>query len=253
MKRRLSVILPTYNEAENIKALVEDVKVAVEDIYEVIVVDDNSPDGTARIVQEMIETGRYPFLKLERRLQNPGLTNSIQRGIDLAKGDAVGWMDCDFSMPPKYLPVLLSLVNADYDVAVGSRFVLGGNWIGEKRDAADTLMGVILSRLMNFFVQICLDHRFKDYTSGFVVARREIFDKIRLKGDYGEYFIDFIYRALKMKYRVVEIPYVWRPRRAGHSKTGARLGDYCKRGVKYVKTTLCLLFYRNPNGPNKAL
>ena len=241
MKNKLSVILPTYNEVENIQPLIETIAGVLEDIHEIIVVDDNSPDGTATVVENMIRTGKHPFLKLERRTKDRGLTKSISRGIELSTGDVVGWMDCDFSMPPKYLPVLLALINADYDIAVGSRFLLGGKWKAEK-DPEDTFSGVALSRLMNLFIQVLLDHRFRDYTSGFVVARKKVFDRIRLRGDYGEYFIDFIYRCLKSGYHVVEVPYVWRPRRAGYSKTGLNLKDYCTRGWKYIATTLRLLF-----------
>ena len=244
MKRRLSVILPTYNEAENIMPLIDAIAAALRNVHEVIVVDDDSPDGTADMVKKAISTGKYPFLRLERRLKDRGLTNSIWRGIELATGDTVGWMDCDFSMSPKYLPVLLSLVNADYDVAVGSRFVLGGRWKAKRKDPEDTIVGIVLSRILNLAIQICLDRRFKDYTSGFVVARKDIFNKIKLCGDYGEYFIDFIYRALKLDYRVVEVPYVWRRRRAGYSKTGLNLKDYFRRGWKYIATTLRLILTR---------
>ena len=245
MKNRLSVILPTYNEAENIEPLINAIKDAMEDVYEVIVVDDDSPDKTWKVVENMIRSGGYPFLRLEKRLKDHGLTKSIWRGIELATGDVVGWMDCDFSMSPKYLPVLLSLINADYDVAVCSRFLLGGRWRTEKKDPGDSIIGVVLSRLLNLFIQICLDHRFRDYTSGFVVAQKEIFNKIKLRGDYGEYFIDFIYRALKLNYHVVEVPYVWRPRAAGNSKTATNLGDYFRRGWKYITTTLRLLISRD--------
>ena len=245
MKKNLSVILPTYNEVENIGPLIDAIIGALEkDLHEIIVVDDNSPDLTWRIVEDMIKTGKYPSLRLERRLKDRGLTNSICRGIELAKGDAVAWMDCDFSLPPKYLPVLLSLINADYDIAVGSRFVLGGRWKTERREPEDTIVGVVLSRILNLVIQICLDHRFKDYTSGFVVARKDVFNKIKLRGDYGEYFIDFIYSSLKLNYRVVEVPYVWRRRRAGHSKTALNLKDYFRRGWKYLATTLRLILTR---------
>lgn len=245
MKNNLSVILPTYNEAENIGPLIDAIAGALdENLYEIIVVDDDSPDLTWKVIEDMIRTGKYPFLKFERRLKDHGLTKSISRGIELATGSVVGWMDCDFSMPPKYFPVLLSLINADYDVAVGSRFVLGGNWRGEVKDPADTFLGVVLSRLMNLFIQICLDHRFKDYTSGFVVARKGVFDRIKLRGDYGEYFIDFIYRAMKLNYHVVEIPYRWIPRAAGYSKTGTTLMDYIRRGRNYVVMVIRLLTLR---------
>ncbi|MFH1479041.1 MAG: glycosyltransferase [Candidatus Omnitrophota bacterium] len=243
MKNRLSMILPTYDEVENIKPLIDAIAEAVEGIHEIIVVDDDSPDGTSNIVENMIKEGKYPFLRLEKRLSDHGLTKSIARGIELSTGDVVGWMDCDFSMPPKYLPVLSSLIEAGYDVAVGSRFLLGGKW----RDSLDTATGALMSRILNFFIQICLDHRFRDYTSGFIVARKEVFDKIKLKGDYGEYFIDLIYRALKLKYNVVEVPYVWRPRQKGKSKTGARLADYFSRGWKYITTTIRLSMLRSFN------
>lgn len=244
MKNRLSVILPTYNEAENIRPLIDALKASLNEVHEIIVVDDSSPDGTADIVADMAASGSYPFLRLERRISDHGLTNSIQRGIDLATGDAIGWMDCDFSMSPDFMPVLLALINADYDVAVGSRFILGGIWRNPKEEKNELFLSVALSRLMNFFIQICLDHKFKDYTSGFVVARRQIFDRISLKGDYGEYFIDFLYRALKLKYNVVEVPYIWRKRRSGKSKTGSTLKDYTRRGWKYIATTLRLVFTR---------
>ena len=249
MKKNLSVILPTYDEADNIRALIDAIiEVLDEDLHEIIVVDDDSPDFTWQIVDDMIKSGRYPFLRLERRLKDRGLTKSIWRGIELANGDVVAWMDCDFSMSPKYLPVLLALISAGYDVAVGSRFLLGGNWTGEAKDPENTFLAVSLSRLMNIFIQVCLDHRFKDYTSGFVVAKKEVFDKIKLRGDYGEYFIDFIYRALKLNYHVVEVPYRWIPRIDGYSKTGSTLREYFRRGWKYIATTLRLIISRDYYG-----
>ncbi len=241
-KLRLSIILPTYNESGNIKSLVESIKKHVEDIHEIIVVDDDSPDGTADIIDALIKSGSYSFLKLIRRKTDRGLTKSIKAGISLATGDIVGWMDCDFSMPPKYLPVLTALINADYDIAVGSRFVLGGRWRTKTKDPQESLMGVFLSRVMNMFIQVLLDHRFRDYTSGFVVARRTVFDKIELRGDYGEYFIDLIFRALKHGFEVVEIPYKWVARNQGTSKTGSNLLDYLKKGWKYIATTIRLRF-----------
>lgn len=241
MNRKLTMILPTYNEALNIRPLIEAIYKEKADIHEIIVVDDDSPDGTSGIVQEMIDSRRYPFLKLEKRLADHGLTKSIQRGIELSTGDMIGWMDCDFSMPPECIPILAGMADNHYDIAVGSRFVTGASWIGEERDPNDTILGVVLSRLMNLFIQFSLDYRFRDYTSGFVVARKEIFDKIKLRGDYGEYFIEFIYRALKSDCRIIEVPYKWVPRRAGYSKTGDSLSTYLKCGRKYIAVAIRLL------------
>jgi dolichol-phosphate mannosyltransferase len=81
---------------------------------------------------------------------------------------------------------------------------------------------------------------FSDYTSGFVAVKREVFDKIDLRGDYGEYFVDFIYRAIRLNYLICELPYKAMPRRSGESKTGNNLMQYARRGWKYFWVVLQL-------------
>jgi dolichol-phosphate mannosyltransferase len=85
---------------------------------------------------------------------------------------------------------------------------------------------------------------FSDYTSGFVAVRRNVLDDIPLTGDYGEYFIDFIFRALCRHYRVCEIPYVALPRQSGESKTGSNIIQYFARGRKYIFTVVRLRVYK---------
>src|SRR3989338_10457938 len=99
-----SVILPTYNEAENIIDLIKEIKKNIKYKKEIIVVDDNSPDGTSKLVKDFITKNKKSNVRLETRFKKRGLTNSIRRGIELAKGDVVVWMDCDFSMPPNVIP-----------------------------------------------------------------------------------------------------------------------------------------------------
>src|SRR5688500_5538138 len=96
----LSVILPTYNEADNIVPLIEEVRRAVGDA-EIVVVDDDSPDGTWRRVEEA-----RPEVRLLRRVGRRGLTSAIREGIQASRGERVAWMDCDFSTPPEVLPRL---------------------------------------------------------------------------------------------------------------------------------------------------
>src|SRR4029077_373020 len=95
---------------------------------EIVVVDDHSPDGTSGLIQNLIATGSVPGLRLETRLTDRGLTKSIQHGIDVAKGEIIVWLDCDFSMPPPMIPLLLTKIDEGYDIAVGSRFVDGGKF-----------------------------------------------------------------------------------------------------------------------------
>ncbi len=233
----VSIILPTYNESENIGRLIYAVAQNVNRPLEVIIVDDDSPDQTWKVVQGVRNSNKN--IKLLRRIGKRGLTSAISDGISLATGDVIVWMDCDFSMPPEKIPELLKKIDEGYDIAVGSRFIKGGKDI---RGTRDSLIAVILSRILNLFIMILLHPSFKDYTSGFIAAKVTVFDDMRLRGDYGEYFIDLIYRAIKKGYKVVEIPYICIPRKYGVSKTGTNFFQYLKRGLKYIATTLRLRF-----------
>ena len=235
---KISVILPTYNERDNISSLILAIHQELEGRdHEIIVVDDDSPDGTWKVVRDMTENNDY--VKLNRRHGMSGLTSAISEGIENCKGNIVMWMDADFSHHPKLLNCLLEQIGKGYDIAVGSRYVPGGGMVIIEK-GEDSLFAAILSFIMNFFIQKLLDPSFKDYTSGFIAARREVFDTIKLRGDYGEYFIDLIYRAIKKKYKIIEIPYVSGRRRYGSSKTGSTLLQYLRRGAKYLWATLRL-------------
>ncbi len=234
----VSVILPTYNEAGNIVGLCHDIHSALLQPHEIIVVDDNSPDGTSRLIEKLIATGTVPGLRLETRMTDRGLTKSIQRGIDLARGDVIVWLDCDYSMPPVIIPQLLAKIDAGFDIAVASRFVAGGRykeaatWFGGHESRA----AILLSRFLNWFLSHALFGHFTDYTSGFIAIRRPVLERIRLRGDYGEYFIDLICRSILLGYSSVEIPYVNMPRHAGVSKTGSSFIVLFKRGLPYLGT-----------------
>jgi dolichol-phosphate mannosyltransferase len=230
----VSIILPTYNEAGNIVDLITAIHEAVKQPHEIIVVDDNSPDGTSRLTRELIQSGTVPGLRLETRIIDRGLRKSIWRGIQMAKGDIVVWMDCDFSMPPAVIPELLVKTEEGYDIAVGSRFAEGGSQ--KEYGEGESRLAIALSSVLNIVLRVFLHFGFRDYTSGFVAMRRDIFTKIRLKGDYGEYFIDMMFRAILLKHSFIEIPYNCEKRRSGESKTAPNIKILLKRGVKYLWT-----------------
>jgi dolichol-phosphate mannosyltransferase len=227
----VSVVLPTYNERDNIGPLIQALLSQVREPVEVWVVDDNSPDGTWQVVQALAEED--PRVHLLRRVGERGLTSAIAAGIAASRGDVVVWMDCDFSMPPEAVPHLVAALEGA-DVAVGSRYVRGG------RDVGHSWMARAFSRAINLFASLLLGWGVRDYTSGFIAARREVLERIPLRGDYGEYCIDLLYRAQRAGYRVVEIPYTCTERASGESKTGANALDYLRRGWKYVWTVLRL-------------
>jgi dolichol-phosphate mannosyltransferase len=228
-------VLPTYNERDNIGPLIEGVLAHAITPHLVLVVDDNSPDGTWQVVEEMAAAYNTPAttrVALVRRVGEKGLTSAIQRGIDTAIHDydaeIVTWMDCDLSMPPADVPRLVAAVRAGADVAAGSRWIAGG------ADIAHGHMARTLSWIINAGGVLLIGPQVHDYTSGFIAARAPVLQAIRLQGDYGEYCIDLLGRALRRGYRVVEVPYVCVPRTAGDSKTGANLWDYLVKGRKYV-------------------
>ena len=232
----LTVILPTYNERENIPILIAGILASVQTPVRVLVVDDNSPDGTWQVVRDI--AAREPHVRLLHRTTERGLTSAIWAGIQAADTDAVSWMDCDLAMPPETIPLLLDRLNAGADIAIGSRYVRGG------KDVGHSFMARAFSVIINTFASLLLGWGVRDYTSGFVAARRSVFDKIRLQGDYGEYCIDLLGRAQRLRLRVDEVPYICGSRLHGESKTGADVGDYLRKGWKYVVTVLRLAFGR---------
>jgi dolichol-phosphate mannosyltransferase len=232
----LTVILPTYNERENVPILIEGILRHVQTPVTVLVVDDNSPDGTWQVVAAI--AAREPRVHLLRRTTERGLTSALWAGIRAADTDAVSWMDCDLAMPPEVIPHLLARLAGGADIAIGSRYVRGGS------DPGHSLMARAFSVTINLFASLLLGWRVRDYTSGFVAARRPIFDKITLRGDYGEYCIDLLARAQRLGLRVDEVPYACGARFSGESKTGANVADYLRRGWRYVVTVLELATMR---------
>lgn len=197
----LTVILPTYNERDNIVPLIGEIQKCIPTSSTILVVDDNSPDGTAGLVK----TNRH--IKLLVRTGNRGLTNSLRDGIAATKSDIVAWMDCDFSHPPEVLPKLLSSLHHGADIALAARLKCYG-----------------LSFLINRISSLMFGKHITDYTTGFLAVRRTVLQRIPLQGNYGEYCIDLLVRAKRAGLKIKEIPYVSPPRRGGYSKTSLRFG-----------------------------
>jgi dolichol-phosphate mannosyltransferase len=236
----LTVILPTYNERVNVPVLIEGILQHVTTPVKVLVVDDNSPDGTWQVVQEI--AAREPRVGLLRRTTERGLTSAIWAGIQRAGTDAVSWMDCDLAMPPDVIPRLLERLAGGADIALGSRYAPGGS------DPGHSLTARAFSVTINTFASLLLGWGVRDYTSGFIAARRPVFGRITLHGDYGEYCIDLLARAQMLGLRVEEVPYTCGARFSGESKTGGNAFDYVRRGRKYVLAVLELAALRLQQG-----
>ncbi len=219
----VSIVLATFNERDTILDTIRNIFKHVSGPVEIIVVDDDSPDQTWRLVEGL----RDNRIVLIRRRAARGLASAFMRGIMESRGDIVGWMDADMCMPPELLPVMIDRL-ASCDVAIGSRYAHGG------QDLRHPLR-TTASRLINGLATLVLGYGIRDYDSGFVVLRRSVFDTVLpLPTGYGEYFIEFIYGCCRKGLRVCEVPYTFVDRTKGLSKSAQSLWKFFTLGLQYV-------------------
>lgn len=210
---KVSVILPTYNEADNIVELVrqimQNIPAAWE--YEIIVVDDNSPDHTFQVVQNVFkgQSCVIPVLRTTDR----GFAKSIRTGIEKAQGDHILVMDTDFTHDPVEISKLLH-VGEVYDLVSGSRFCAGGNM--------QDVQHYLASMLYNWFMRIVLRTQVQDNLGGYFTISKAKLDLLpfdRIFFGYGDYFFRLLYFAQKHGMKIVEIPAQYRARQKGASKS----------------------------------
>ncbi len=220
---QVSIVLATYNERENILDTINSIFEHVKDPVEIIVVDDNSADETWKLVEDLND----PRVVLIRRVDTRGLASAFNRGIIESRGRIVGWMDADMCMPPSMLPAMIKELD-EYDIVIGSRYAPGG--LDDR-----TPLRVVSSRLINGLATLVLGYGIKDYDSGFVVLRRQVFDKVSIiPTGYGAYFMEFLYTCRKKGLTVFEMPYVFRDRAKGISKSAPSIYKFFKTGMQYV-------------------
>jgi dolichol-phosphate mannosyltransferase len=217
---RTIVVLPTYNERENVVALLRAVRAAVPDA-DVLVVDDNSPDGTATLVEET--AAEQDQIKLLRRAGKQGLGSAYRQGFALALDegyDVVVSMDVDFSHDPAVLPELLRLIAAGADTVIGSRYVPGGatvDWPLHRR---------LLSRWGNRYTSFVLGLRVRDCTSGYRAYRAgalRAIDPASTTAEGYAFLTELVRRLVRQGANVVETPIVFTDRRYGVSKMSGRI------------------------------
>lgn len=215
---RAIVILPSYNEALDVLPLSADV-LSRDPSLEVLVVDDNSPDGTGDLVEEASRT--EPRLHLLRRPAKLGLGSAYLAGFRhaLDRGaDLVLTMDCDYSHHPRYLPAMLEAMR-DADMVVGSRYVPGGgvvNWPLRRR---------LLSRFANFYTRVVLRLPVRDCTAGFRCYSREVLlavDPFSIRSSGYAFLEEMVWLVHRHGFRIVEIPIVFEDRTQGDSKIDSR-------------------------------
>jgi dolichol-phosphate mannosyltransferase len=227
---RFSLIIPTYNEGKNIRAIASILSGLLDPVlpgnYELVVVDDNSPDGTWEIAQRLM--AEYPQLRVMRRTAERGLSTAVVRGWQAARGEILGVIDGDLQHPPQVLLKLLAAMDNGVDLAVASRHIEGGgvsSWSAVRRflsRGAQLLGLIILPQVVG---------RVSDPMSGYFMVRREAIAGATLSPVGYKILIEVIGRG-DIK-EIAEVGYVFQERREGESKvTWRQYVDYIKHLIK---------------------
>ena len=211
----ITLVIPTYNESENIPILLEKVFGVFKESNldgNVIVVDDNSPDGTWKIAEGLKE--KYARLEVFRRLNERGLSSAVLHGFRSSKSDILGVMDADLSHPPEKIPELVEpIIKGEADIVIGSRYIDRGE-IGDwalQRKISSKLATLAVKGLTNV----------KDPMSGFFFLKREVIEDVELSPKGFKIALEILVRG---KYhKVVEVPILFRDRIYGETKLNSRV------------------------------
>ncbi len=211
----LSIILPSYNEKGNIVRLIDKIlsicKVSRIKNFEIIVVDDNSPDKTADYCKKVFR--KKGNIKVYTRTTERGLASAIKFGINQSRGKYLVVMDTDFNHNPQEIPKMLTLTNK-YDIIIGSRFVKKGGMENKKR--------YYLSKIYNYFIKHISQTDFTDSLSGFFCVKSRQLKKLNsdyIFRGYGEYFIRLLILVKLEGFKHTEIPVYYKNRDYGESKS----------------------------------
>ncbi len=217
---RALVCIPTYNEAENIEPITQAVLKA-EPRVDILIVDDNSPDGTGKIADTL--AAREPRIRVLHREKKEGLGRAYLAAFRWAMAEGYTYiieMDADFSHDPRYLPQFVDAAEGGADLVLGSRYVQGGgtvNWgTGRK----------IISRGGSLYARTILGVKVRDLTGGFKCFNRRVLESIgmdEVKSSGYAFQIELTYRTLKKGFTVREIPIIFEDRRVGHSKMSKKI------------------------------
>lgn len=220
-KAKLSIIVPTYNESQNIVRMLDSIAETLSPYKgsEIIVVDDNSPDGTAEMAKshaKIISTKKKIRIEIISRNGKFGLSSAIVKGVQSATGDFLVIMDGDFSHPPQVIPsIIQALQDSNYDIVIASRYVKGGSIIGwpfKRR-----LMSKGATKIARYGLGIDV----KDPVSGFFAFRRDIINGLKFDAIGYKMLLEILVKTKGA--RVKEIPYTFTNRRIGTSKLDANV------------------------------
>jgi len=222
VNKNVSIILSTFNEKLSIEFTISELIKYLPGV-EIIVVDDNSPDGTLEILKKI----NYDNLKIFSRKKTRGLASAFLLGLINTNGNIIGWLDSNMGEVAKKFPEMLQLLK-EKDIVILSRYVPGGN---DERNK----IRVITSYLLNKFTKLILRSKINDLSSGNFLMKREVLnDVVPVAKGHGEFMIEFLYKAEKKGNKIIEIPYIQPIDIEGHSKSFPNIAKFLYLGFFYL-------------------
>ena len=232
MNTSISIILSTYNEKLVIEETIRELIKHIENV-EIVVVDDNSPDGTFEILKKI----DYPKLKIFSRKKTKGLASAFLLGMINSNGSIIGWLDSNMGVLAQKFPQMISNLDSS-DIVLLSRYVDGGS---DQRN----IVRVIASQMINYVARFLLRSKIKDLSSGIFVMKREVLlDVVPIATGHGEFFVEFLYKAEKRGNKISEIPYDHPVDIEGNSKSFPSLSKFLLFGFFYILRLVQIIFRR---------
>jgi len=240
-----SVILPTLNENGHITSLIlaiEKIFKFNKKVFEIIVIDDNSTDGTIDTIKSLVQRNNNLKLNVRTNLKK-NLAKSLSLGVRLAQYENIIWMDADFQHPPKYIEEFIKKSD-QFDAIICSRFLKGSERYF-KDENLDKDINENQSYIFNQICKLLLYKDITDYTSGYICIKKKIFNNFKLSGFYGDYFVNLLSYLKRNNFNIIEIPFKDEIRSSGYSKTVVNLNlKYTYTCLRYILTLTKNLFLK---------
>jgi len=235
MSSKTSIILCTYNEAKYIENTIAELEKYIPNL-EIVIVDDNSSDGTVEIIKKLNNNNKY---KVVFRKKSRSLASAFVRGLTETTGENIGWIDTNMSeLAPKFTH-MISELKSDNDLILMSRFINGG---GDDR----VFLRSFCSKYFNLLCRILLRTPIKDFTSSIFLMKRKILDEVTFLGyGHGEFFLEFLYNVYQKDFKIKEIPYVQKKDTDDpNSKSAPNLIKFLYLGTLYILRIFSTLIRR---------
>lgn len=231
--RLVSIVIPAHNERENLEILLERIAFSLEPSvvnHEILIVDDNSTDGTGEFADKVAAKNKR--IRVAHRGGGASFGKAMKAGFDAAKGDVVIPLMGDLSDDPADILKLLSGLDKNFDVALGSRFLPESSVEGYPK------LKMLVNRCFNMFATTVFGLKVKDLTNAFKAYRREVLHSIRIESEGFEINAEIPLKAHLLGFTMIEVPVSWRGRRKGVSKLKLGL-----MGPRYIRVILDLLIH----------